>query len=484
MNPRTIQPDAPDRNLRRRRARRGFALIAVLWVVTIGGMLLLGVNRIVSADLTMARNELESVRAHWLARSGVERAMAVLADDSRVADGGWDLWYSDEDSFNQVELIGGVFSVTAPPPAMADPATVRYGLVDLAGRLDLNTAQGKQFGELVDLESWQVAAIIDWRDNDNDSQPGGAEALHYQQLPYPYEIRNGPFQSTDELRLVHGMDGPAIAGEDANDNGVLDANEDDLTRSWPPDNGDGLLTLGLAGQVTVYAYELNLDGDGVERVNVNTVDAQELIDQFGFTKALAEGFTSRQSGSSRTTTTDGSGATTRSGGGGESSRGGGSRFSSLMDLLDVKPKKPSGDEQNNQDDDEGTVKEITLSWLAQHFDELTLTDDRRLPARVNVNTASPAVLRTLPEMDETTVETIVRRQDSGAGPFDSVGGLLIDEVLSEKQFKAMAEKVTVRSNVFEIRSTGVTRWGIRQEIVAVVDRGTNPMSILYWYQSE
>ena len=98
--------------------------------------------------------------------------------------------------------------------------------------------------------------------------------------------------------------------------------------------------------------------------------------------------------------------------------------------------------------------------------------------------SAQSVLRTLPSMNAAAVDAIVRRQDSGAGPFAGVGELLTGQTLTEDQFKAVAEKVTVRSNVFEIRSTAVTRWGIRHRIVAVVDRGTTPMSILYWYQSE
>jgi len=45
------------------------------------------------ANLAIARNEVESVRARWPARAGVGQAMAVLGDDDLAADGAADEWY-------------------------------------------------------------------------------------------------------------------------------------------------------------------------------------------------------------------------------------------------------------------------------------------------------------------------------------------------------------------------------------------------------
>ena len=93
-------------------------------------------------------------------------------------------------------------------------------------------------------------------------------------------------------------------------------------------------------------------------------------------------------------------------------------------------------------------------------------------------------LMSLPKMTSAAAQAIGRRQAGGAGPLTSVGELLTGNMVTEEQFKAMAERVSVRSCVFEIRSVGITRWGIRREIVAVVDRGAAPIAILYWCQSE
>jgi hypothetical protein len=65
-----------------------------------------------------------------------------------------------------------------------------------------------------------------------------------------------------------------------------------------------------------------------------------------------------------------------------------------------------------------------------------------------------------------------------------VGELLSAKLLSEEQFKALAEHVTVGSSVFEIRSVGRTSNGVEHEIRAVVDRRSEPISAAYWYESE
>lgn len=451
-----------------RSCRKGSALVVVMWVGLVAGLILLGVQKAMRTNLATARTELASVQAHWLARAGVETVIAVLSDDDLGSDGAWDAWYDDPGAFEDVELTGGTFSVTAPQGHLGDPREVRYGLLDHGGRLNLNVADAKAVQAVGGLTGRQIDAFLDWRDADNKVRAAGAEKLYYGGLDLPYRIRNGPLQTVGELLLVRGIGPDTFAGEDADLDGVLDPNEDDMSVSPPDDDGDGRLDRGLGGLATVWSYELNRDAFGDKRTNLNTADKKTLMESFNFTDALAQAVTSSGGGSSK------------GGKRGGAAKKGSKRFSSLMDLLKVQPKpKASG-----KGDEEGKVSKITLKWLAEHLDELTLTDEDRLPGRINVNTASPEVLRSLPKMDSKALDAICRRQNSGEGPFTSVGELLTSRILSEEQFKAAAERVSVRSSVFEIRSTGRTEWGTRRRIVAVVDRGAEPVTILYWRQSE
>ncbi|MEE7567475.1 general secretion pathway protein GspK, partial [Xanthomonas sp. Kuri4-3] len=57
-----------------------------------------------------------------------------------------------------------------------------------------------------------AAAIIDWRDGDDLSSPGGgAEDRDYAAAGLPYGAKDAPFESLGELRLVLGVDAALYA---------------------------------------------------------------------------------------------------------------------------------------------------------------------------------------------------------------------------------------------------------------------------------
>ena len=419
------------------------ALVVVLWVGVLAGLLLVGVRQGASVELAVGHNELGAVQAHWLARAGVEQARATLADDGRADDSPFDLWYHDEAQFRDVELSTGRFSVVAPPDPDAshiDPTLPRYGVTDLAGRLNVNDADRRQLARLPEITDAIVASILDWRDTNHNTRPGGAESNHYSRLDYPYEPRNGPLETVAELRLIKDIDEVVYGGD--------------------PEAFDRTLQRGLADWTTIYSYETNLDALGMERVNINSANASTLQSEFQFSADLAEAVVDARR----------------------------NEFDSLMDLLEVQVSgSGSGDDEEGDTDSGGeqdSVTAIDLDWLGNHLDRLTLSDDERQPARVNVNTASREVLMTLPGVTQVMAERIIAHRDSDAGPFTNVGELRTSGAVDDAVFRQMAERVTVRSQVFEIRAVGESSHGVRQEIVAVVDREASPARIVYWYQSE
>ena len=132
-----------------------------------------------------------------------------------------------------------------------------YGLVDEAAKINLNapwlTADMIQY--LPGMTTQIAAAIIDWRDANTSISTDGAEDETYSKLTQPYKAKNAPFESVEELRLVAGVTTEILYGEDANLNGILDANENDAEDSAPYDNRDGRLDPGLMEYFTVYSYE-------------------------------------------------------------------------------------------------------------------------------------------------------------------------------------------------------------------------------------
>jgi hypothetical protein len=163
--------------------------------------------------------------------------------------------------------------------------TMRMNVSDECGKLNLNYVSEDTLRDLLivtgvaEEEAIQLAAaIVDWRDEDNEPievDEGDHGDVYTEDSYYnpdqrrreieamgpEYVNKNAPFDDVDELLLVRGMTRFILYGEDLNGNGKLDDNEDDGAASPPDDNEDGKLQLGLAPYVTVYS-------EG--KVNINT----------------------------------------------------------------------------------------------------------------------------------------------------------------------------------------------------------------------
>lgn len=151
----------------------------------------------------------------------------------------------------------------------------RFELADEASKLNLNTATLEMLERLPRMTPELAAAIVDWRDEDDEITGGGAESETYFRQRPSYRAKNGRFESIEELRLIAGMDLEILYGEDANLNGVLDSNENDGNLTEPLDNRDGELQPGLLEYVTVYSREPNSGTNGAGRVGIRG-EEQEL----------------------------------------------------------------------------------------------------------------------------------------------------------------------------------------------------------------
>ena len=57
-------------------------------------------------------------------------------------------------------------------------------------------------------------AIFDWIDDDDEARTNGAENEYYQALAPPYECKNAPLETLDELLLIRGITPQILFGED------------------------------------------------------------------------------------------------------------------------------------------------------------------------------------------------------------------------------------------------------------------------------
>jgi len=268
---------------RRTEPRGGSVLLTVLVIVA-----LLAFAVYTFAELSVSEMEAtvmygRASQTRALADSGIDLAKALLADPlERVT----------EDYYHRPEMFCGILlqdslaargrgrcCVIAPNDSDPTSSSVRYGLIDESGKLNLNVAVKWNLSEaekrnlliwLPDMTMETADAIFDWIDEDSLSRQYGAESDFYEALPQPYIPVNGPLSSLDELLLVRGVTPELLYGEDANRNGLLDSGEDL--------NGDGSLQRGWSAYFTIYSRESNLRSDGVPRIFLNQDDLAALYD--------------------------------------------------------------------------------------------------------------------------------------------------------------------------------------------------------------
>lgn len=190
--------------------------------------------------------------------------------------------------YNQFAFNDGVnnwyFTIYRDDPN--DPQKQNYGISDESGKVGLNQYQRDEEGnwilnpklrevlarmELLDDE--QIDCLMDYLDPDDEPRSQGAEAEYYDQLAYPYRIKNGPLSTSEEILMVKGFSGFEMYGNDANLNQMLDANENDGNKRFPDDAEDGVLNRGLFGRIAAMTYGPNLDREGNRRIRMDQAEA-------------------------------------------------------------------------------------------------------------------------------------------------------------------------------------------------------------------
>ncbi len=179
-----------------RAARRqdGFALLIVLWtmsLLTLVGSVITAAGR---SEARLAANLRGAAVAEAAADAAVFTALFHLLDGSNAR------WAADGMAH----------------PLRLSRAEAVVSIVDLSGRVDLNTASLQLLGALLRetgldqrTASALAAAIADWRSPSRNPLPLGAKAGQYLAAGKPFGPPNEAFRTLDELGLVLGMT-PAI----------------------------------------------------------------------------------------------------------------------------------------------------------------------------------------------------------------------------------------------------------------------------------
>lgn len=185
------------------------AMLATLMAVALMTVLVMDFAYSATAGFRAAANQMNELRADYLARSGVQVGLGLLSQDAR------------NDALSQHPYDGlDEMWATPFPPLPVEGGTASVSIVDETRKLDINQlvnpangAPNPAFGailarlfELLNVSPEILPALIDWLDPDSIPTQGGAEADYYLQLMPPYEPRNGPMPTIADLRMVRGVD--------------------------------------------------------------------------------------------------------------------------------------------------------------------------------------------------------------------------------------------------------------------------------------
>lgn len=273
------------------RHHRGSVLLIVLVIVAVLTLAAYNYTQMMLTELEATTMYGNDVQAREAADSGVEYVATMLGNRSDLA---LENLQHNPNLFMGKTVVPSArargnfrFTIIAPVEHSVTSNSIRYGLMDESAKLNLNLLLSMKLSDdeihtlLLNIPGMTIEladCILDWIDTDDTKRPYGAESEAYEAMNPPYQCKNGPLESLDELLMVQGVTPALLYGEDANRNGLLDPNENDGDASPPLDNRNGLLDHGWVAFLTAHGREANIRADGRPKIHLNNGLLTDLYD--------------------------------------------------------------------------------------------------------------------------------------------------------------------------------------------------------------
>ncbi len=218
-------PDKRIPRLKKSRSDEGVALVLALLFVVLLTVIVVEFAYEMQVDATLIERHTSTTAAYMAAKSSIALSMSILAAD---------LLFGEEEA--EIESTDVYDSLDEPWAASTPLVTLNDGMIsvqidDEYGKINLNAllyedggGAEKEFRPLVDaltilfdarqLEVLPIDVILDWLDADDEPRPEGAENDYYQKLEVPFECKNGPMDSIEELLLLPGITPEVFFGDD------------------------------------------------------------------------------------------------------------------------------------------------------------------------------------------------------------------------------------------------------------------------------
>ncbi|MFO0893858.1 MAG: type II secretion system protein GspK [Phycisphaerales bacterium] len=462
--------------------RRGSTVVIVIWAVAIASIVVAATQVLSWRQATQGKEALARVQARWAARAGVETMIAIMEYHAENPD--------PDDAFSLVRDM--------EDHAIGETDTGEYdirhffdgreyaGPMDEHGKLNVNLATRTQLVNLPYMTPDTADAIVDWRDANDEVEGMGAESDYYANRGMKYRPRNADFRSIAELELVAGVWPEYLRGEDWNLNGRLDPNENDGKVSAPEDKPDDILDAGWSGYLTALSRGTHTAPSGQPKLYLRNATADEIVERLGVDQQQATALINYAKNptakletlllaplSSLGSATTGGGSSGGSTGGATGGQSSGSRGSS--------GRSSGGRNSGGASSAQGSgTKPLDTPQLRAVLQEASLDDPAKpAPGRLNLNTASADVLKKALGLDPKTADAIVQRRNAKPEGLTSLVDLLDIPAVKPETIAAIAGLVDVQSSVYSISSRGRARGtGTEVDLFVVVDRSTNPVTIL------
>jgi DNA uptake protein ComE-like DNA-binding protein len=375
---------------------RGSTLILTL--VVLAGLVAL-IATVASSQQMAIRAEInreERSRAARAAESGVQRAITTLATIASPSQSG------------QTSTTTGSGNSTVSTNLQDDWATLgtngdvkfivgsssfRLQIVDGSSFVNINSATQAQL-EALPFTTDEVSAILDYRSTGNTARPDGAKDDYYNNLQQPYNTKEAPFETLDELLQVKGITAKLLfqprTDVQSNNPAPVDANGNQLP---------------LSAVLTAVSYAPQINTQGNQKYNVNTAGAAATkigrLRGFGISAALANVIANN------------------------------ANWTSIGQICG----------QNG----------ATRNDLTAILDNLAVGTQAQLTGRININTASQSVLQTIPGITSAIAQSIVQQQSTG---FTSLGQIATISGVDGNVLRQAADFLTANSQTFVIRVIG------------------------------
>ena len=179
--------------------QQGVAIIMVLLIVAIATSLAAYMAMQQNLWQRQVESQFERAQARQLGAAGIDWARAILAEDARG---------------NAVDHEKEIWTLRLPAIPVEGGEVIgaiedRQGLFNL-NNVAANVAQFQRLLAVLGLSPDLAPALVDWIDDVNEPEAGGAEDGYYLALAQPYRTANRPLVELGELTKVKGFDSRSI----------------------------------------------------------------------------------------------------------------------------------------------------------------------------------------------------------------------------------------------------------------------------------